>query len=83
MKHHILGTGNKILAEASRLDQMWGIGLRADDPDAHDPHLWRENNLLGQALSTVRDLLRHNMDGLAHPFSSSLHSDIVRGSSLD
>ena len=70
MKHHILGTGNKLLAEASSFGQVWGMGLRADDLDAHDPHLWRGNNLLGQALSTAGDLLRHNMDGLAHPSSS-------------
>ena len=31
-KHHLLSTGNKRLAEASPLDPVWGIGLRADDP---------------------------------------------------
>ena len=69
MKRNLLDTGSKILAEASRFEQVWGIGLRADDPDAHDPRLWRGNNVLGQALSTVRDLLRHNTDGSAHPSS--------------
>ena len=69
-KHHLLGTGNKILAETSPFDQVWGIGLRANDPDAHEPHLWRGKKLLRQALSTVRDLLRHNADGLAPPSSS-------------
>ena len=66
MKHHLLGTGTKILAEASPLDQVWGSGLRADDPDAHDPY---DPHSL-QALSTVCDLLSHDMDGLAHPSSS-------------
>ena len=33
MKHHLLSTGNKRLAEASPLDPVWGIGLRADDPE--------------------------------------------------
>ena len=47
IKHHLLGTGNKFLAEARSFDQVWGIGLRADGPDAHDPHLWRGSNLLG------------------------------------
>ena len=37
MKHHLLSTGNKRLAEASPLDLVWGIGLRADDPRANDP----------------------------------------------
>ena len=27
MKHHLLSTGNKRLAEASPLDPVWGIGL--------------------------------------------------------
>ena len=40
MKHHLLSTGNKRLAEASPLDLVWGIGLRADDPRANDPRQW-------------------------------------------
>ena len=41
IKHHLLSTGNKRLAEASPLDPVWGIGLRADDPRAKDPRQWR------------------------------------------
>ena len=37
MKHHLLSTDNKRLAEASPLDPVWGIGLRADYPRANDP----------------------------------------------
>ena len=55
MKHHLLSTGNKRLAEASPLDPVWGIGLRADDPRAKGPHQWRGNILLGEALSAVRE----------------------------
>ena len=36
MKYHLLSTGTKILAEASPFDPVWGIGLRADDPEARD-----------------------------------------------
>ena len=32
MKHYLLSTGSKRLAEASPLDPAWGIGLRADRP---------------------------------------------------
>eukprot|EP00903_Cladosiphon_okamuranus_P005854 g5793.t1 len=49
MGQHLLGTGEKQLAEASPLDPVWGIGLRADNPAASDPTLWRGQNLLGQA----------------------------------
>ena len=38
MKLHLLSTGNKLLAEASPVHPVWGIGLRADDPRAKDPH---------------------------------------------
>ena len=37
MKHHLLSTGNKHLAEASPLDLVWGIGLLADDLRANNP----------------------------------------------
>ena len=49
MKHHLLSTGNKRLAEASPLDPVWGIGLRADDPRAKDPRQWMGKKLLGEA----------------------------------
>ena len=32
MKHHLLSTGNKQLAEATLLDPVWDIGPREDDP---------------------------------------------------
>ena len=47
MKQHLLSTGTNLLAEASPLDPVWGIGLRADDPEANDPLQWRGTNLLG------------------------------------
>ena len=70
MKHHLLSTGNKRLAEASPLDPVWGIGLRADDPRANDPRQWRGKNLLGEALSAVREAVRGRETGLAHPASA-------------
>ena len=44
MKHHLLSTGNKRLAEANPMDPVWGIGLRADDPRAKGPRQWRGEN---------------------------------------
>ena len=70
MKHHLLSTGNKRLAEASPLDPVWGIGLREDDPQANDPRQWRGKNLLGEALSAVREEFRDSETGLAHRASA-------------
>ena len=70
MKHHLLSTGNKRLAEASPLDAVWGIGLRADDPRAKDPRQWTGKNLLGEALSAVREAIRDTETGLANPASA-------------
>ena len=54
----LLGTGDRVLVEASPVDRIWGIGLSADDPRAEDPEQWRGLNLLGFALMEVRRLLR-------------------------
>ena len=70
MKHHLLSTGNKRLAGASPLDPVWGIGVRADDPRAKGPRQWRGKNLLGEALSAVREAIRDSETGLAHPASA-------------
>ena len=70
MKHHLLSTGNKRLAEASPLDPVWGIGLRADDPRAKDPRQWRGETFLGEALSAVREEIRDCETGLANPASA-------------
>ncbi len=53
----LLATGEKTLVEASPHDRIWGIGLRASDRRAEQPSRWCGQNLLGQALMTVRDQL--------------------------
>ena len=54
----LLGTGERVLVEASPLDRIWGIGLAADDERARDPATWRGLNLLGEALMAAREKLR-------------------------
>lgn len=58
LKDFLLQTGNRILAEASPVDRIWGIGLTKDHPDAESPERWPGLNLLGFALMEVRDRLR-------------------------
>lgn len=50
-------TGSKELVEASPYDRIWGIGFNAEDAEANRPN-WGLN-LLGKALMSVRDELRH------------------------
>ncbi|MGG8409690.1 NADAR family protein [Streptomyces sp. 12297] len=55
---YLLGTGERVLVEASPMDRIWGIGLAADDERALDPARWRGLNLLGFALMEARERLR-------------------------
>lgn len=62
-KKELLSTGNKIIAESSPIDPIWGIGLSTDNPDAWDTSKWKGRNLLGIVLMKVRDILREeNVD---------------------
>jgi ribA/ribD-fused uncharacterized protein len=58
LREFLLGTGERVLVEASPLDRIWGIGLAADDDRAQDPARWRGLNLLGFALMEARERLR-------------------------
>jgi len=58
LKEFLLGTGKRILVEASPYDRIWGIGLVADHPDAEKPAAWKGLNLLGFALMEVRATLQ-------------------------
>ena len=58
LKSFLLGTGEKILVEASPYDKIWGIGIPADDKKSENPNFWKGLNLLGFCLMEVRDMLR-------------------------
>lgn len=62
LRAFLLGTGNRVLVEASPLDRVWGIGLAADDERAMDPARWRGPNLLGFALMAARERLLSGVD---------------------
>lgn len=58
LRDFLLGTGERVLVEASPLDRVWGVGLAADDPRIQDPEKWRGANLLGFALMGARGRLQ-------------------------
>lgn len=58
LREFLLGTGDRVLVEASPVDRVWGTGLAADDEAATDPERWRGPNLLGFALMEARQRLR-------------------------
>lgn len=58
LRRYLLGTGERVLVEASPVDPIWGIGMAETDADAQNPNLWRGLNLLGFALMQVRECLR-------------------------
>ncbi len=54
LRAFLLGTGERVLVEASPRDRVWGIGLGARNEDAERPDRWRGLNLLGFALMEAR-----------------------------
>ena len=57
LKQFLIGTGKRVLVEASPVDKIWGIGLAQDDKHSSNPLMWKGQNLLGFALMSTRDLL--------------------------
>lgn len=57
LKDYLIGTGRRILVEASPYDTVWGNGLEADHPDAINPDRWPGKNALGKCLEFTRNYL--------------------------
>lgn len=53
----LLATGDRIIAEVSPHDLIWGIGLGIGHPDVRTPSRWKGENRLGRILMLVRDAL--------------------------
>lgn len=57
LRSYLLGTGQRVLVEASPIDRIWGIGLDAKTAATTPPDEWRGLNLLGFALMEARSRL--------------------------
>ncbi|MEL6950955.1 MAG: NADAR family protein [Pseudomonadota bacterium] len=58
LQQYLMGTGERVLVEASPVDTIWGIGMdKATAMHAH-PKDWQGKNLLGFALMEARERVR-------------------------
>ena len=48
----------KTFVEASPYDRIWGVGLDQDNPAIDDERNWKGRNLLGQAITEARNMLK-------------------------
>ena len=55
MKEELMSYHGKSFVEASPYDKVWGIGICEDDAEADDESMWKGTNLLGKALTELRD----------------------------
>ncbi len=62
LKEFLLGTGKRVIVEASPMDRIWGIGMAESNEKCHDPNKWRGQNLLGFALMEAREILRNEIE---------------------
>ena len=58
LKEYLLSTGNRLLAEASPYDKIWGIGLAKLDAARVPQERWTGKNWLGECLMAVRKTLQ-------------------------
>jgi ribA/ribD-fused uncharacterized protein len=60
LREHLLATGSALLAEATKNDSHWGIGIDMGMPDAAVPAKWKGKNILGWALMEARASLQRD-----------------------
>ena len=65
MRSLLLSTGDKIIAEATTKDEIWGIGIDVGDPRVQDQKQWKGINVLGFALMKAREQLRNDAKAMS------------------
>jgi hypothetical protein len=82
LRERLLGTGDRIIVEASPHDRVWGIGLHQSEPEAHQPELWQGLNWLGVALMQVRATLAAEDSGGSAEHESVLEKQLAAREAL-
>ena len=61
LKKVLLDTGDALLAETTKNDDNWAIGIAIKDPRCKQPLMWSDsgNNILGWALMHARETIRN------------------------
>lgn len=59
LAQELVATSPKILVEANPYDRVWSCGLTEELAKLTPPDKWPGENLLGKALTEVRDILLH------------------------
>ncbi len=62
LRKFLIGTGDRVLVEASPIDRIWGIGMDKEAAMHTNPSQWLGQNLLGFALMEVRSELMRSVD---------------------
>lgn len=60
LKDFLVNTSDSVIVEASPYDNIWGIGMKADNENVYNPNCWKGTNFLGFALMEVRDIIQQN-----------------------
>lgn len=77
LKQILLDTGDRIIVEASPYDKVWGIGMGVNQyPDILDPKKWKGQNLLGESLMRVREIIKADPLGLEYLLEATLMEEI-------
>jgi ribA/ribD-fused uncharacterized protein len=59
LRNVLLGTGSKVLCEATAHDKTWAIGVSMNMPKVYEvPARWKGSNILGWGLMQTREILR-------------------------
>lgn len=59
---YLISTKGKLIAEASKRDIKWGVGIAKDDERIHDPDKWQGDNRMGKVWMEVRRILEEEIE---------------------